>query len=61
MPRRKRTRAQDRAKRVDAKRARNRELRENLEFIWGDAYFPFPTATPRRRRRPSAVLTTRPT
>jgi hypothetical protein len=40
MPRRTSSRAQDRAKRVDAERARNRELRENPEFVWDDAYFP---------------------
>jgi hypothetical protein len=49
MPRRKSTRAHDRAKRIDAERARNRAIRENLETtmdgdgpenIWEDAYFP---------------------
>ena len=40
MPRRKTTRAQDRAKRIDAERARNRELRENLGNDCDDAYFP---------------------
>jgi hypothetical protein len=40
MPRRKSTRAQDRAKRVDAERARNRELRENPGNDCDDGYFP---------------------
>ena len=40
MPRRKSTRAQDRAKRIDAERARNRELRENPGIDCDDAYFP---------------------
>jgi hypothetical protein len=49
MPRRKSTREQDRAKRIDAERARNREIRENPENTrdgenpentWEDAYFP---------------------
>jgi hypothetical protein len=46
MPRRKSTRAQDRATRIDAERARNRELREhaesteNLGNAWDDPYFP---------------------
>jgi hypothetical protein len=49
MPRRTTTRAQDRATRIDAERARNREIRENPETtmdgdgpenIWEDAYFP---------------------
>jgi hypothetical protein len=40
MPRRKSTREQDRAKRVDAERARNRELRENPGNDCDDAYFP---------------------
>jgi hypothetical protein len=39
MPRRKRTRAQHCAKRVDAKRACNREIRENPENGC-DGYFP---------------------
>jgi Domain of unknown function (DUF222) len=47
MPRRNRTRAQDRAVRIDAERARNRQLRENIrsressdgpEKPWGEAY-----------------------
>jgi Domain of unknown function (DUF222) len=40
MPRRKTTRAHDRAKRVDAERARNQELRENPGSACDDAYFP---------------------
>jgi hypothetical protein len=49
MPRRKSTREQDRAKRVEAERARNQEIREkpeitqgrgNPENIWDDPYFP---------------------
>jgi hypothetical protein len=40
MPRRKSTRAQGRAKRIEAERARNREIRENPETAWEDAYFP---------------------
>jgi hypothetical protein len=46
MPRRTTTRAQDRATRIDAERARNRELREhaesteNLGNAWDDPYFP---------------------
>jgi hypothetical protein len=40
MPRRNSTREKDRAKRVEAERARNREIRENPENIWDDAYFP---------------------
>jgi hypothetical protein len=49
MPRRKSTREQDRAKRIEAERARNREIRENSETtqdggnpenIWDDPYFP---------------------
>src|SRR5262245_49243941 len=40
MPRRKTTRAQDRDKRIDAERARNRELRENPGNDCDDAYFP---------------------
>jgi hypothetical protein len=49
MPRRTGTRAQDRARRIDAERARNREIRENLrsresnenpENIWDDPSFP---------------------
>ena len=40
MPRRNSTRAQDRAKRVDAERARNRELRENPGNDCDDGYFP---------------------
>jgi hypothetical protein len=40
MPRRKATRAQDRAKRIDAERTRNREIRETPENDCDDAYFP---------------------
>jgi hypothetical protein len=40
MPRRKSTRAQDRAKRIDAERARNQELSENPGECCDDAYFP---------------------
>jgi len=40
MPRRKSTRAQDRAKRIDAERARNQQLRENPGNDCDDAYFP---------------------
>jgi hypothetical protein len=40
MPRRKTTREQDRAKRIDAERARNQELRENPGNDCDDAYFP---------------------
>jgi hypothetical protein len=40
MPRRTSTRAQDRAKRIDAERARNREIRENPGTDCDDAYFP---------------------
>jgi hypothetical protein len=40
MPRRKTTRAHDRAKRVDAERARNQEVRENPGNDCDDAYFP---------------------
>jgi hypothetical protein len=49
MPRRKTTREEDRAKRIEAERARNQEIRENpektrdsgnSENIWGDPYFP---------------------
>jgi Domain of unknown function (DUF222) len=49
MPRRKTTREQDRAKRIEAERARNQEIRENPEKtrdcgnpenIWDDPYFP---------------------
>jgi hypothetical protein len=40
MPRRKTTRAQDRAKRIDAERARNQELRESTGNDCDDAYFP---------------------
>jgi hypothetical protein len=39
MPRRKNTRAQDRAKRIEAERARNQEMRENPGNC-DDAYFP---------------------
>jgi len=40
MPRRTSTRAQDRAKRIEAERAHNKELRENPENNSGDTYFP---------------------
>jgi hypothetical protein len=40
MPRRRSTRAHDRAKRVDAERARNQQLRENPGNDCDDAYFP---------------------
>ena len=40
MPRRTSTRAQDRATRIDAERARNRELREDPGNDCDDAYFP---------------------
>jgi hypothetical protein len=40
MPRRTSTRAQDRATRIDAERARNHELRERCENCCDDAYFP---------------------
>lgn len=40
MPRRTITRAQDRATRIDAERARNRELREHPGNDCDDAYFP---------------------
>jgi hypothetical protein len=40
MPRRKSTRALDRAKRIEAERARNREIRENPGNGCDDAYFP---------------------
>jgi hypothetical protein len=40
MPRRKTTRAQDRAKRIEAERARNQEIRQDPEKSWDDAYFP---------------------
>jgi hypothetical protein len=40
MPRRKTTREQDCAKRIDAERARNQELRENPGNDCDDAYFP---------------------
>jgi hypothetical protein len=40
MPRRTSTRAQDRAHRIGAERARNKELRENPENACDDAYFP---------------------
>jgi hypothetical protein len=46
MPRRKSTRAQDRAKRIEAERARNREIREDPEDVWEDAYFPSRPARP---------------
>ena len=47
MPRRKTTREQDRAKRVDAERACNQQLRENPGNDCDDAYFP-------SRQRPPA-------
>jgi Domain of unknown function (DUF222) len=40
MPRRKTTRAQDRAQRIEAERARNHEIRQDPEKSWDDAYFP---------------------
>jgi hypothetical protein len=41
MPRRKTTRTHDRAKRIDAERARNQELRDSdPENDCGDPYFP---------------------
>jgi hypothetical protein len=40
MPRRTNTRAQDRATRIDEERARNHELRQNLENDCDEAYFP---------------------
>jgi hypothetical protein len=40
MPRRKSTRAQDRAKRVDDERARTREIRDDPGNDCDDAYFP---------------------
>src|SRR4051794_33114472 len=40
MPRRNSTRAHDRIRRIDAERARNRELRENPENDCDDPYFP---------------------
>ena len=45
MPRRQTTRAHDRATRIDAERARNREIRnrefsEKPENAWDDPYFP---------------------
>jgi hypothetical protein len=42
MPRRKATREQHRAKRVEAERARNQELLENPGNDCDDAYFPSP-------------------
>jgi hypothetical protein len=39
MPRRTTTRADERAKRIHAERARNRELRENPETACPDTYF----------------------
>jgi hypothetical protein len=56
MPRRKSTREQDRGTRVEAERARNREIRENPETtrdgenpenIWDDPYFPSRPPPPR--------------
>jgi hypothetical protein len=51
MPRRKSTREQDRAKRIDAERARNQELRDNHpenapENACDDLYFPSPPPPP---------------
>jgi hypothetical protein len=40
MPRRKTIRSQERAKRIDAERARNQKIRENPGNLRGDAYFP---------------------
>jgi hypothetical protein len=40
MPRRTSTRAQDRVNRIDEERARNHELRQNLENDCDDVYFP---------------------
>jgi hypothetical protein len=40
MPRRTSTRAQDRAKRIDAERARDQQLRENPGNDCDDPYFP---------------------
>jgi hypothetical protein len=40
MPRRKTTRAHDRAKRIEAERARNHEIRKDPEKSRDDAYFP---------------------
>ena len=39
-PRRKTTRAHDRAKRIEAERARNHEIRQDPEKSRDDAYFP---------------------
>ena len=53
MPRRTITRAQDRATRIDAERARNRELREHPGNDCDDAYFHpdrDPQGTTTRRR-----------
>jgi hypothetical protein len=55
MPRRKTTRAQDRAKRIEAERARNQELRGAPENAWDEPLFPI--ATTAAGRRPPAVLT----
>ena len=40
MPRRKTTREQDRANRIDAERAHNQEVRRNPENTWEEPYFP---------------------
>jgi hypothetical protein len=40
MPRRKTTRAHDRAQRIEAERARNQQLREHPENTCDDPYFP---------------------
>ncbi len=52
MPRRKTTRAHDRAKRIDAERARNRAIRDNPETAWDDAYFPSRPPPPERNQPP---------
>jgi hypothetical protein len=50
MPRRKTTRAQDRAKRIDAERTRNLETARESRKLLRRRLFPIPTATPRGRR-----------
>jgi len=62
MPRRKRTREQDRAKRIEAERARNREIRENPEnslpvdgmagVARNDGYFPLRPPPPGENDEP---------
>jgi hypothetical protein len=42
MPRRRRTRRQDRAERINAERARNRNLIGNIENASAETYFPSP-------------------